>query len=304
MVDMNEELADKYHSSLGQSDMLVFNLHGASDPSASGFYSEGLAFSIDDLRHTSAKIFNTVACWGGRYIRYKREESMLLNALYNNDIMLYSGACVPALGKCGHFNADDTWRIQPAAYSETFMARFCEYLCIGRLNAGEAFLKAKCDYYNMSRMVEDDDHILSTVLMFNLYGNPAMNTKPDIDAITEIQEPTGEKFMRIPYRKMKKQTIMKKSVGSGQLSLLDTIRGAVDFNLQQIHNVIVREVYDKLGVEPRNLYSVEKFETYGSSDGVDTGYLYNYIVEIANIASRIIAKTDANGKLVSAIQTK
>ena len=88
---------------------------------------------------------------------------MLLTALYDHGVMLYSGACVPAMGKCGNYQNDSTWRIQPAAYSETFMARFSEYQCIGIMSAGEAFLKAKCDYYNTSRAVEEDEITLATV---------------------------------------------------------------------------------------------------------------------------------------------
>lgn len=150
MVNMPEELRHVYYGKLADADMLMFNLHGACDPEASGFYSQDLAFSIDMLKESNARVFNTVACWGGRYINYNRNQSMLLSAMYGGGVLLYSGSCVPALGKCGNFQSDGTWRIQPAAYSETFMARFAEYECIGKMSAGEAFLKAKCDYYNMS----------------------------------------------------------------------------------------------------------------------------------------------------------
>ena len=44
------------------------------------------------------------------------------------------------------------------------MARFAQYQCIGTMSAGEAFLKAKCDYYNSSRGIEEDEIILGTVL--------------------------------------------------------------------------------------------------------------------------------------------
>lgn len=94
-------------------------------------------------------------------LRCECEQSMLLSAIYNNGVLLYSGACVPAMGKCGNFQQDGTWSIQPAAYSETFMARFAQYQCIGTMSAGEAFLNAKCDYYNSSRGIEEDEIILA-----------------------------------------------------------------------------------------------------------------------------------------------
>ena len=209
MEDMDEELKEMYFDKLSEADMLVFNLHGACAPDASGFYSNGLAFSIEMLQESNARIFNTVACWGGRYIKYKRDESMLLSAMYGGGVLLYSGACVPALGKCCNFQHDETWRIKPAAYSESFMARFAEYECLGKMSAGEAFLKAKCDYYNSSRQIENDEMILGTVLMFNLYGNPKLFTEPDVDAIADIQEEDGSKYRPIPFRKMKRTMMMK-----------------------------------------------------------------------------------------------
>ena len=99
MEDMDEDLSDLYFEKLSEADMLVFNLHGACNPNDSGFYSSGLAFSIDMLQQSNARIFNTVACWGGRYIKYKREQSMLMSAMYGGGVLLYSGSCVPAMGK-------------------------------------------------------------------------------------------------------------------------------------------------------------------------------------------------------------
>lgn len=305
MVDMDEDLSDRYAEKLSEADMLVFNLHGACAPEDSGFYSNGLAFSIDMLQDSNARIFNTVACWGGRYIKYKREQSMLLSAMYGGGVLLYSGSCVPAMGKCGNFQYDNTWRIQPAAYSETFMARFAEYECIGTMTAGEAFLKAKCDYYNTSRQIEEDEVTLATVLMFNLYGNPKLRTKPDTVAIGDIQPEDGSKSIRMPFRKMKRQTVMKNAKQeSGTKSLLEEVRGLVDNNLHQIHDSIVQNLYQQLGVEPRELYSVERYETTDANGHQEKGYLYNYNKRIGPIQSQIRAKVDERGHLLDAIQTK
>ncbi|MDD7010270.1 MAG: zinc ribbon domain-containing protein [Candidatus Cryptobacteroides sp.] len=305
MKDMDENLKDQYFNKLSEADMLVFNLHGSCDPNHSGFYSTGLAFSIDMLNRTSAKVFNTVACWGGRYIKYTREQSMLLSAIYSHGILLYCGSCVPALGKCGHFQHDGTWRIQPAAYSETFMARFSEYECLGKLNAGEAFLKAKCDYYNSSRMVEEDEYILGTMLMFNLYGNPKLRTMPDEEAIAGIQEDDGSKHRPIPFRRMKRTVVMvAQKQTSGTMSFLEEVRGLVDSNLRAIHETITRNLYNKLGVEPRELHSVESYETIDINGNPEKGYLYNYDHSSGSISSRIQARVNQKGCLIDAIQTK
>ena len=311
MEDMDEELAEQYYDKLSEADMLVFNLHGACDPDDSGFYSRGLAFSIDMLHESNARIFNTVACWGGRYIRYKRDQSMLLSAMYGGGVLLYSGSCVPAMGKCGHFRHDETWRIQPAAYSETFMGRFAEYECLGTMTAGEAFLKAKCDYYNTSRQIEEDEVTLATVLMFNLYGNPKLRTCPDVDAIADIQEEDGSKSVRMPFRKMKRETLMQKDKASKDSSLftlhsslLSEVRGLVDSNLHLIHDTITQNLYQYLGVEPRELFSVERYETTDAQGHPEKGYLYNYQRKIGPVTTKIRARLDERGKLLEAIQTK
>lgn len=304
MEDMDEELAEQYYGKLSEADMLVFNLHGACNPEDSGFYSSGLAFSIDMLKKSNARIFNTVACWGGRYIKYKREQSMLLSAMYGGGVLLYSGSCVPAMGKCGHFHYDETWRIQPAAYSETFMARFAEYECLGTMTAGEAFLKAKCDYYNTSRQIEEDEVTLATVLMFNLYGNPKLRTCPNVEALADIQEEDGSKSVRMPFRKMKRETIMQKKQGESNLSLLNEVRGLVDSNLRLIHETITKNLYQQLGVEPRELFCVERYETTDAQGRPEKGYLYNYLRKIGPVNTQIRARLDERGKLLDAIQTK
>ena len=305
MEDMDDELAEQYYEKLSEADMLVFNLHGACNPEDSGFYSSGLAFSIDMLRESNARIFNTVACWGGRYIRYAREQSMLLSAMYGGGVLLYSGSCVPAMGKCGNFQHDETWRIQPAAYSETFMARFAEYECLGTMTAGEAFLKAKCDYYNSSRQIEEDEIILATVLMFNLYGNPKLRTHPNVEAIAAIQEDDGSKQVRMPFRKMNRTTVMKaQKQPNGTKSLVEEVRGMVDSNLRMIHDTITTNLYQQLGLEPRELYSVERYETTNAQGRPEKGYLYNYQRKIGPVNTQVRAKLDEHGHLIDAIQTK
>lgn len=305
MEDMDDELAEQYYEKLSEADMLVFNLHGACNPEDSGFYSSGLAFSIDMLRESNARIFNTVACWGGRYIKYAREQSMLLSAMYGGGVLLYSGSCVPAMGKCGNFQHDETWRIQPAAYSETFMARFAEYECLGTMTAGEAFLKAKCDYYNSSRQIEEDEIILATVLMFNLYGNPKLRTHPNVEAIAAIQEDDGSKQVRMPFRKMNRTAVMKaQKQSNGTKSLVEEVRGMVDSNLRMIHDTITTNLYQQLGLEPRELYSVERYETTNAQGRPEKGYLYNYQRQIGPVSTQVRAKLDEHGHLIDAIQTK
>jgi hypothetical protein len=306
LAKMEDNLKLKYFNSLSEADMLLFNLHGTCEPKGSGFYSTDLAFTIDMLQETNAHIFNTVACWGARYINFKRQDSMLMNAIYGGDILLYSGACVPALGKCGNFQHDSTWLIQPAAYSESFMAKYSEYQCLGTMTAGEAFLKAKCDYYNSSRMIEEDELSLGTILMFNLYGNPMLKTKPDIHAISEIQNLDGTKMYRRPFRKMQKvECDVKDLIGNSTFnSIYEEVKQAVDNNLKSLHDNITKYLYEALNLDPRDLFCVEKYQISDFTGNQESGYLYNYEKKINNIQSYIRIKLDRNGQMIDAVQTK
>ena len=134
--------------------------------------------------------------------------------------------------------------------------------------------------------------------MFNLYGNPALTTHPDIAALTEIQEPTGVKEVAIPFRKMKKEIVMQKSTPSASKSIYNEISNAVDCNLSLIHRQIAESLYRQLGVEPRELSMIEQFE-YPDAGFGNRGYIYSYDCSNGPVNSRIIAKIDETGKLIS-----
>ena len=147
--------------------------------------------------------------------------------------------------------------------------------------------------------------------MFNLYGNPKLRTQPDTEAFGDIQPEDGSKIVRIPFRKMKRQTVMQKGQGSSkfsifnsQSSILNEVRGLVDSNLRLIHDSIVQNLYQQLGLEPRELFSVERYETIDANGQPEKGYLYNYDKRIGPIQSKIRAKVDERGRLIDAIQTK
>jgi len=173
------------------------------------------------------------------------------------------------------------------------------------MTAGEAFLKAKCDYYNTSRQIEEDEVILATVLMFNLYGNPKLCTKPDVEALADIQEEDGSKSIRMPFRKTKRTVVMKTQKRSNNTkSLIEEVRGMVDNNLRMIHETITSNLYHRLGLEPRELYSVERYETTNAQGYPEKGYLYNYQRMIGPVNTQVRAKLDEHGNLLDAIQTK
>ena len=104
---------------------------------------------------------------------------------------------------------------------------------------------------------------------------------------------------------MKRTVVMRsQKENGGTKSLLEEVRGRVDGNLRMIHDTITKQLYQQLGVEPRDLYSVEHFETTDAEGHPEKGYLYNYGKQEGVIRSQIRARLDENGRLLDAIQAK
>jgi len=249
----------QYQREIGQADMLMFNLHGADAHGYSSFYGEGLsghntpeAFSRDMLKYSGARILNTVACFGGRYIGYNRNDSMLMSALYGGGVVLYAGSCTSALGRTGqvHYVAQDA--LMPSGYSESFMKLYSLYLFRG-ITAGEAFLSAKCDYFNLCRSLDGDECALATVLMFNLYGMPVLNVNSNKEVIQEARGIKDVRDINTNKRTSSRVLYTKKQDSS---SILSEVRMRVNDNLQKIRNTIESKLYNYWGLNPADLDNI------------------------------------------------
>lgn len=293
-----------YKRDIGEADLLMFNLHGSDVRGYSSFYGEGLnghntpeAFTCDMLKHSGARIINTVACFGGRYIGYSRKDSMLMSAMYGGGVLLYAGSCTSALGRTGriHHVAEDA--LMPSGYSESFMKLYTLYLFKG-ITAGEAFLSAKCDYYNLCHALDGEDRALATVLMFNLFGLPllAVNQNKDV-----IQEARGIKQVK-PFNKAKvysyKRVKNENKASSG--SLLEQVRSAVDRNLQLIRNVVESNLYKYWGLDPRDITKIDEI----LCDSVSAGYRFEYISPGDEVSKRSWAYVDKTGNVKDVVHFK
>ena len=291
-----------YQREIGQADMLMFNLHGADAHGYSSFYGEGLsghntpeAFSCDMLRYSGARILNTVACFGGRYIGYNRNDSMLMSALYGGGVVLYAGSCTSALGRSGraHNVAEDA--LIPSGYSESFMKLYSLYLFRG-ITAGEAFLSAKCDYFNLCRSLDGDDCALATVLMFNLYGMPVLHVNSNKSVILEargIKEVhdinTHQKTMgRVLYDKSQSST-----------SVLSEVRMRVNDNLLKIRKTIESKLYSYWGLNPSDLDNIVEF-----TKGNKKSLRFEYKSGTGLIKKRSWAFTDELGNIKDVVHFK
>lgn len=293
-----------YKNDIDKADLLMFNLHGSDARGYSSFYGEGLdghntpeAFTCEMLKHSGARIINTVACFGGRYLGYSRNDSMLLSSMYGGGVLLYAGSCTSALGRTGriHHIAQDA--LMPSGYSESFMKLYTLYLFKG-ISAGEAFLSAKCDYYNLCHNLDGEDRALATVLMFNLFGMPILkvNQKKNV-----IQEARGIKQVK-PMSKTKVYSYrsVKDSHKVSPVCLLEQVRSAVDRNLQLIQNIVESNLYKYWGLDPRDITRIDEI----SCDSVSVGYRFEYITPGEVVSKRSWAYVDKTGNITDVAHFK
>lgn len=256
--------------------MLLFNLHGASAPEMSGFYSDyGKTFDISMLGETNARVFNTVACFGARYYGYGREESMLLSAFFDERFLLYAGSLIPV--PMMELNVPEGVVVHEGSGSEHLMPIYCMEQFSG-VPMGEAMMRAKLNYFNVFRHMERDDFSMATMMMFSLYGNPMLRMVRNEEVLQRAREehvlPTLPQKGAAPLRRKETQRIMVKDDSS--LSLLDQVRGLVDDNISAIHKEVQKHLYDELGLEPRWLSRIDRFSIPNGDGTYEEGYSYAY----------------------------
>ncbi len=310
LITCDQQSLDIYCKSLKDADMLMFNLHGDNSPERSGFYNDyDEAFNVDLLNRSNARVLNTVACFGARYVEYLREESILLSSLYGGGILLYTGSLVSVPMYYNIQNPENNevraLLFNPGTGSEVFMRLYSIYLFKG-IPAGQALLQAKCDYYNMCRHVEDDGFSLSTILMFSLYGNPMLHVKElshVIDSALENDAMPPAPVKSVPHRLTKKNVtpLFKKSKAN---SLLEQVQAATDSNFAHMRKIVEITLNESYGITSEMLYNISEFESF--SEGVlnDAGYFFYYHNPNRHFSSDFFVEVDKQGTIKRIYTTK
>ena len=296
-----------YCKSLDKADMLMFNLHGANEEGMCGFYSEDEAFNPSLLNQGRARVFNTVACFGARYTGYKRNDSMLLSALYGGGVLLYTGSLIP-VPMFSNEETDEARQLllNPGTGSEVLMRLYPLYQFKG-MTGGKAMLQAKCDYFNMCRHVEDDSFSMSTALMFCLYGNPMLHVRRREYVVesalqNDAMPPAPIKADGSPLKKTIRQRLLQKD--KSNQSLIDQIRGYVDENLNAIRNMVEQHLYQQLGLKPEMLDSIDQVSRPTIDGNYETGYSFNYHDANRQYGADTFVEVDAQGKTKRIYTTK
>jgi hypothetical protein len=97
------------------------------------------------------------------------------------------------------------------------------------------------------------------------------------------------------FRKTMRQNLVKKENNSG--SLLDQIRGYVDNNLAAIRNIVETRLYNQLGLEPRQLESIDMISKPTIDGNYNVGYVFSYHNSEAQFAADTHAETDKDGNI-------
>lgn len=300
----DEECMIQYKDDIKDADMMIFNLHGSDDDECSSFYGEGFmgmapeAFSVDLLRSSNARVLNTVACYGARYIKYARKDSMLLSALYGGGVLLYAGSCTSAIGRSGkcHNIAEDI--LVPAGMSESFMKLYTLYMF--KYPAGEAFLRAKCDYFNTCRSLDRDENALATILMFNLYGLPLLSVYSKKAIMQEAMGLTSAPPNRRRESKDCYSIVYDKEKNGSESDILYHVRSLVNGNLQKIRQKVHTNLYENWGIDPNTNYRIQQI----TNDGILKGYCFDYKSKRGVITKVEKVYTDSCGNVVDVIHFK
>lgn len=293
-----KDMYDGYVHEMKKVDFLVCNLHGSDRDEIPFFIGEDVersqytvATQPSMMEKNSPYIFNTVACYGGRYIHYNLDKSMLLSAMAYGT-MLYCGSCEIALG--GHDKEGN---------SELMMKLYNIYLHKG-LPAGMALLKAKQDYYRTCHNDDGDECAMFTILEFNLFGCPLLSMLPKLSADyqpTLLGHRISEKQLSYTYHP--KQFVPTEQSAYLADDIHAYVRGLVDNNLSIIRQKVEKEVYQRLGLGTDKLQHVLRV----SSNAQYIGYQFVYKFspkQFSKFNMFYLVHTDNQGEITKIIHTK
>ncbi len=293
-----EEMYDGYVHEFKKNDFLVCNLHGSYKEESSDFYGQSSsdpnykpdAIQVSMLSHAAPYIFNTVACFGGRYIGYKMDESMMQTALAYGT-MLYCGSCDTALG------------CERTGCSELMMKLYNIYLHKG-IPAGLALIKAKQDYYRTCHNDDGDENAMFTILEFNLFGNPTIFMQPKLSADYEPRL-LGQPITKNTRTSYRPKIIEVVSGGAHKAEdIFAYVRGLVDNNLSIIRQKVEAEVYQRLGLGKDNLQQIMRVSQDNCAIGYQFLYAWTSQQSYRNFPIYYIVDTNIKGDITKIIHTK
>lgn len=316
-----------YKKFLAKTDMLFINLHGSPSKEYSGYlgqesYTPYWGMSIELMKQLKTPIINAFPCYGARYGRYffdnndgsmpeyqvyEREDSMLLTAFYNSNVLLFTGSCTSSMCSnvigngtiVNHLNesTNPVDLLMPAGYAEAMLKLYACYLFQGE-QAGYALLRAKIDYLNYRAKYENKDLVFLTLNQFNLFGCPILYATPQ-DATHQLRD--SLKSMSIPAKELpdvEYQTEFDR-FEQGIDGVLNRARTLVDNNLKVLDEKIRTELYGELGLIEDNLTRIESVKYNGQQS-----YNLTYSKKNKFYPEFYILQTDEDGEIKEVLKSR
>lgn len=277
-----------------QAALYYLNLHGSDDPTQGGFIGE---FRPRDYCPAIApqwlaaaerdNIVVTEACYGAKYKQFRRDRTMLL-ASVNSRTLLYLGSSRIAFCNTKY----------PIDNSDRLANVFLTALFDG-YSAGEALFRARRSFFEYDQ-VRLHDQQLVTIVEFNLFGDPYLHAAMPGGGARKSLPAEALAMTARPVHLVAERRCLYRAAGQTSMSLLEQVRGRVDDNLLRIRAVVDRELYARLGVEPRKLDAILRSRF---SDGEEF-YALHYDDGDGKRVRLHTAVTDLAGNIRTIISTK
>lgn len=325
--DSNHDV-ETYKKCLANTDMLFINLHGSPNKEHSGYLGieSNTAYwgmTIELVKQLKTPIINAFPCYGARYGRYyfdnnngslpdyqvyDREDSMLLTAFYDGNVLLYTGSCTSSM--CSNVIGNGTVvdhlygsssavdLLMPAGYAEAMLKLYACYLFKGE-SAGYAMLHAKIDYLNYRAKYENKDLVFLTLNQFNLFGCPILYATAQ-DATHQLRE-SFKSMSSISTKELPDVEYHTEfdRFEQGIDAVLNRARTLVDNNLKALDEKIRTELYGSLGLKEDNLTRIERVEYNGQQS-----YNLTYAKNNKFYPEFYIVQTDENGDIREVLESR
>lgn len=269
--DSGSPLTSKFYESVDDSDAIIFVCHGSAAASSSGYYGGPGRCTIckpDTFDNARIKTVATVSCWGARYVGYGRKDSMLLNTILHGDTLLFMGSSRTAYGVSPCSQND--WTV--TGFSDLLLRFYLESLFQG-CDAGESLFKAKVRYLKYASDNEPLCFAATTVLEFNMFGDPLLSVFPILEAnqdddVTDLPDAKFNDDDIVREYSLAYSSENDSSVGS----LHDQLARLVDQNFTSIREHLSEYLYKYYNIEQKDLLSAHRFKSRSGA----TGYVLRY----------------------------
>lgn len=275
-----------------------FNMHGSAGMNDCGYYgeamtqrefAEGMAPELMKAA-TRPNIFFSEACYGGRFIDYPKNNSMLLTAI-SHQTLAFVGSSRVAFGAVDaqgvHLNNADV------------MGRIFTDSLLQGMTAGASMMAARMATFKSSPYSPVQ---MTTIAEFNLYGDPlismALPNKSKNYSTDKSARPAPTPSQRVAST----ETLMNKSVGGNtSQSILDQVRSAVDKNIMEISSVIAKQLYEQYNIPAREPSIIQR-RTY--EDGHKDLNVVFPMEDYGKIVNQAIIVSSENGDIQQVITSK